>query len=510
MRRLHVVGTILALMLAMFPIPARAETGSGVGAAVRWLIEHQNDDGGFGEPSSASITAQALVALATPAEGVGASQAVVRAFGFLRTNWDKVSSDAGALGYLAIALRALGRAPSDDLLGGHDVATALESTYNAATGLYGPYLYQHGVAVLGLAALGRPVPPAAVERILDAQAPNGGWSWNGSGHDADSDTNTTSIMVQALVAAGRGGDPSVAKALEFLAKHSVDHGGYAYQQFPGSPLEADSNSTALVLQALLAADQDPNDPVWRGSLKGLMRFQNRSGAFRWTDASPEDNLLSTIQAIPAAAQRFLPFSASDASGKRSRVLAARPIREAATGPDRSFFPETGHTLAYGFKAFWERNGGLATFGYPLTEEFEEYDALGQKRTVQYFERARFEYYPELKGTSFEVQLGLLGQETLGRMGLSFGGAEPKQGGLFFDAAGHGLAEPFANFWTDRGGLPIFGYPLSEMHPEEDAVTGGQIQVQWFERARMELHPDAAPEWQVQLSQLGRLLLFGRR
>jgi hypothetical protein len=30
--------------------------------------------------------------------------------------------------------------------------------------------------------------------------------------------------------------------------------------------------------------------------------------------------------------------------------------------------------------------------------------------VQYFERNRFEHFPELAGTPFEVQLGLLGRE----------------------------------------------------------------------------------------------------
>lgn len=57
------------------------------------------------------------------------------------------------------------------------------------------------------------------------------------------------------------------------------------------------------------------------------------------------------------------------------------------------FPETGHSIAFGFRAFWEQFGDDATsisiFGYPLTEEISE-----NGRTVQYFERAVFEYWPE--------------------------------------------------------------------------------------------------------------------
>ncbi len=72
-------------------------------------------------------------------------------------------------------------------------------------------------------------------------------------------------------------------------------------------------------------------------------------------------------------------------------------------PDRDYFAATGHYLAYGFKTYWDNNGGLAVFGYPISEETTE-----SGRTVQYFERARFEYWPEHKGTPYEVQLGLLG------------------------------------------------------------------------------------------------------
>ena len=78
-------------------------------------------------------------------------------------------------------------------------------------------------------------------------------------------------------------------------------------------------------------------------------------------------------------------------------------------PDHIFFPETGHSLNYAFLSYWQRNGGLALFGYPISEEISERSAVdGKNYTVQYFERARFEYHPEYKGTSAEVLLGLLG------------------------------------------------------------------------------------------------------
>lgn len=85
---------------------------------------------------------------------------------------------------------------------------------------------------------------------------------------------------------------------------------------------------------------------------------------------------------------------------------------AAPLPDALYFTETGHNLRAGFRAFWEANGGLTQFGYPLSEEFEQQLEDGQTYTVQYFERARFEYHPENAETPYEVLLGQFGRRLL--------------------------------------------------------------------------------------------------
>lgn len=66
----------------------------------------------------------------------------------------------------------------------------------------------------------------------------------------------------------------------------------------------------------------------------------------------------------------------------------------------------GHLIGGGFYHFWSRNGGVPIFGLPITDEFEE-----EGRTVQYFERARFEYHPDAS-PGWSVQLGLVGSELL--------------------------------------------------------------------------------------------------
>ncbi len=75
------------------------------------------------------------------------------------------------------------------------------------------------------------------------------------------------------------------------------------------------------------------------------------------------------------------------------------------------FPETGQYVWGEFLDYWKANGGLAQYGYPITEEFKEVNPSdGQTYTVQYFERNRFEWHPEFAGTPAEFQLGLLGQQ----------------------------------------------------------------------------------------------------
>ena len=78
-----------------------------------------------------------------------------------------------------------------------------------------------------------------------------------------------------------------------------------------------------------------------------------------------------------------------------------------------YFPQTKHSLSYGFLTYWLQHGGLALYGYPISEEFQEINPEdGKSYTVQYFERNRFEYHPELAGTKYETELGLLGNQML--------------------------------------------------------------------------------------------------
>jgi hypothetical protein len=90
-----------------------------------------------------------------------------------------------------------------------------------------------------------------------------------------------------------------------------------------------------------------------------------------------------------------------------RAQAAPPI------PGARYFDATGHNVRGKFLAYWEGNGGLAQFGFPVSEELRERLENGREYTVQYFERARFELHPENAGTPYEVLLGQFGRRVLG-------------------------------------------------------------------------------------------------
>ena len=71
-------------------------------------------------------------------------------------------------------------------------------------------------------------------------------------------------------------------------------------------------------------------------------------------------------------------------------------------------PETGKRLGGKFLEYWQKNGGLAQQGYPISDEFNEVSDLnGQTYKVQYFQRAVFEFHPEEK-PEFQVLLSQLG------------------------------------------------------------------------------------------------------
>ena len=91
-------------------------------------------------------------------------------------------------------------------------------------------------------------------------------------------------------------------------------------------------------------------------------------------------------------------------------------------------------------------------------------------------------------------------------------AEPVDGCSYFSETGHNLCEPFEDYWTGNGGLPVFGFPISEAADEFNADRQDTYLTQYFERERMEHHPAlAGSRYEILIGRLGNevLLLMGR-
>jgi beta-lactamase class A len=102
-------------------------------------------------------------------------------------------------------------------------------------------------------------------------------------------------------------------------------------------------------------------------------------------------------------------------GQFGRILHPADSAVDADPQAAQYFSETGHNVYSLFDGYWQAHGGLAQFGYPISEPFQQQLANGQTYTVQYFERARFEYHPN-NDPPYDVLLGQFGRLILARQG----------------------------------------------------------------------------------------------
>ncbi len=186
------------------------------------------------------------------------------------------------------------------------------------------------------------------------------------------------------------------------------------------------------------------------------------------------------------------------------LLPLAPAPAAAQSSDVRCFTETGECIAGAIRTYWETNGGLAVFGYPITP-LQIATVDGWTGPVQWFERDRLEDHG-----SAGVLAGRLGVQLLNLQNRpwesSFTRPEPLQipaDCRYFGETGHSLCPPFRAYWEQNGGLARFGYPITE--PFMETIGDWTGLVQYFERRRMELHSEL-PGLPILLGLLGEEVL----
>lgn len=191
------------------------------------------------------------------------------------------------------------------------------------------------------------------------------------------------------------------------------------------------------------------------------------------------------------------------------------LKTANAASSCQYFSQTGHSICGRFLQYWNANGGLAQQGYPISDEFTETNAPppagdGKSHTVQYFQRARFESHPE-NAVPNDVLLGLLGSEQFQTKYIIGGQKQedvqhPMGTCQYFAATKLYACGVFLTYWQQHGGVAQYGYPVSDTILEQNAPPpagdGQQHVVQYFQRARFELHGDDQTVNNVELGLLG--------
>jgi hypothetical protein len=234
---------------------------------------------------------------------------------YLAAHAASACTTAGACGELVQAVAAAGLNPTT--FGGVDLLTTLNGFYVAATGIFGDgEAFTDTLAIQGLIAAHQPVPAAALHHLVAAQDSDGGWDYllvkddpNGSTNFDTSDTNSTAMVLMALDAAGVHTRDRA--ALAWLHTQQDQDGGFPYQAGAGS----DPDSTALVLQALLGAGQNPDAAAWapggHSPLAELTVTQDADGGFTFP-GNPAPDAFTTAEVPPALDRAAYPLRCGSA------------------------------------------------------------------------------------------------------------------------------------------------------------------------------------------------------
>jgi hypothetical protein len=166
----------------------------------------------------------------------------------------------------------------------------------------------------------------------------------------------------------------------------LTHGGIAQQGYP-------------ITDVIWEERDDPNHPGQKMKLK-VQYFERAIFEYHPENEAPNNVLLTLLGSQAFDADRFANTAPS-------------PNPDQLTGFNQEqgshTFPETGKTVSGRFLDYWNKNGGLAQQGLPRSNMIVERSPIdGNLYVMQYFERAVFEYHPEVNSEEYKVLLSLLG------------------------------------------------------------------------------------------------------
>lgn len=278
-------------------LPARPYVGAL--GALEWLRPRQDvDTGAYGGIGGTVETVLSVAANGWDAGAWRQQAGNPSLLHHLYGNSGPYVVNAGRAGKLATSLAATGGCWPIDTMKPTDY-------YSPTTGQYAPEAINQAWAMFGVKALSQTVPAAAREALKDMITENGGWGWPGFGEDTD----TTAMAIQALVAAGEPVTSThIVSGLTYLKAHQNSDGGFN----AGWSTNTSNASTARAIQAILSVGQDPLTGTWAVSstnpVNYLVNAQGEDGSFVY---GVEPNEVETRQAAVAMLGRTFPLKIAE-------------------------------------------------------------------------------------------------------------------------------------------------------------------------------------------------------
>lgn len=264
-----------------------------------------------------------------------------------------------------VALTSIGMDPTN--VGGYDLTKALGDYEKTIwQGMNGPIW---ALIALDSGNYAIPTNPEAktqatrdmyIQRILDCQLPDGGWSLFGGTSAAnlkdDSDPDITGMALQALSKYTHREDvkKAVDEALDCMSKIQLDDGGFA-TDFSGGSETSESTAQMIVALAALGISTDDARFVKNGNtpVDAILKYYQKGNGFTHVEDGSGSNLMATEQAFYAlvAFDRYIKgknslYSMSDAisfnnNGNATGNTSGIKV-PAVTKPGQTFADVQGH------------------------------------------------------------------------------------------------------------------------------------------------------------------------
>ena len=217
---------------------------------------------------------------------------------------------------------------------------------------------------------------------------------------------------------GCGPDTTLGATFAVIAYTDDPNGGPLFLQLAAATYNTDINANRLCFAVTNQCISGRFLARWRASGGLPINGYPLSAEFR---QQLEDGKTYLVQYFERVRMEYHPENAPPQDvllGQFGRGIlagvAGAPTDAASPRDGFVHFAVTQHNVAPDFFAYWQANGGLAQFGYPLTEEFTQQLPDGKEYTVQYFERARFERHPE-NAAPYTILLGQFGRAILDKV-----------------------------------------------------------------------------------------------